>query len=174
MFEGDRHRRIDWNHSLMQEVMDSANKKVQERMKGPYNCSKLFGTWCRPKTVTLSSYNTLIKEKHKNMCVVNEIWIFFKEIFIIFSVITVHFSHGQYIGLLSWAEASERFLEFSAELDTGITNTELTLHVWERSLIRKKSLSSFSFEDNTMTSVLRSHFSSVKKIKYFFFLTSIF
>lgn len=50
--------------------------KKFRRMKGPYNCSKLFGTWCRPKTVTLSSYNTLIQEKHRYMCVVNETYYF--------------------------------------------------------------------------------------------------
>lgn len=43
-------------------------------MKGPYNCSKLFGTLCRPKAVTLSSYNILIQEKHRNMCVVIGTW----------------------------------------------------------------------------------------------------
>lgn len=56
-------------------------------MKGPYNCSKLFGTLCRPKAVTLSSYNILIQEKHRNMCVVIGTWggvCGVKEIFIIF------------------------------------------------------------------------------------------
>lgn len=49
-----------------------------------------------------------------------------------FSLITVHFRHGQYTELFPWAE-----------LDTGITNTELTLHVSERPVIRK-SLSSLA------------------------------
>jgi len=62
----------------MQDVMDFANKNVQERMKGPYHCSKLFGTQRRPKTVTLSSYNTLTQETHRNFCVINDMWIFFQ------------------------------------------------------------------------------------------------
>ena len=53
--------------SFMQEVLVSANKNVQDRMKGPCNCSKLSGTQHRPKTVTVSSYNTLTPEKHRNL-----------------------------------------------------------------------------------------------------------